>query len=213
MMSRMRDMLAEGLLLALPLGAAAYLLHKVFGILMKVVSPVAGLVPHGHWFGTVAVEVAAAIVLLLALLALGVFAKSRFGRRVAGTIERVVLSKIPFYLIFKNIAADLTNVESDTDLRPALVPVDGDAGLGFLVGGSAGAAMFTAFLPSAPGAATGSVVMVPHARVQLLDVQTGGAMRTMKQRGLGLQALARAQPTNVASASSDDVTPAQRRTA
>ena len=51
--------------------------------------------------------------------------------------------------------------------------------------------MFTAFIPSAPGAATGSVVLVPGSRVQMLDGDTMKAMRSMKQRGLGLQALLR----------------------
>jgi uncharacterized membrane protein len=136
--------------------------------------------------------------LLLVLLVLGVFARSTLGRRLAASIERVVLSKIPGYLVVKNIAADLTNVEGESELRPALVTFDDNAVLGFVVEESADGAMFTVFLPSAPGAATGSVVLVPRERVQLLDAETGRAMRAMKQRGLGLQALATQRLTAVA---------------
>ena len=53
--------------------------------------------------------------------------------------------------------------------------------------------MYTVFIPSAPSAATGSVVLMPKARVQLLDAPTMAAMRAMKQRGLGLQALNKAK--------------------
>ena len=51
----------------------------------------------------------------------------------ARTIEEVILSKVPFYLIIKNIVTDVTNTESATDLRPALVSFDHNAVLGFIV--------------------------------------------------------------------------------
>ncbi|HJW45231.1 MAG TPA: DUF502 domain-containing protein [Lysobacter sp.] len=187
---RLRDLLADGLLLALPLGAAAFLLVKVLGLLKKLLVPVAHLLPNGRLLGIAAIEIAAVFVLLLALLALGFFARSRLGRRLAGSIERVVLSKIPGYLVVKSIAADLTHDEGAYDLRPALVTFDDNAVLGFVVEEAADAAMFTVFLPGAPGAASGSVVLMPRERVQLLDADTGGAMRAMRQRGIGLQALA-----------------------
>ena len=190
-MNRVRDLLVDGLLLALPLGAAAYLLHKAIGVLSKLLIPVAHLLPNGRWFGIAAVELAAFVVLLLALLALGIFARSALGRNVAMTIENIVLSKIPGYLIAKTIVADLTSVETASDLRPALVSFDDNTVLGFIVEQTADSTMFTAFIPSAPGAATGSVVLVPGARVQLLDGDTKSVMRAMKQRGLSLQALLR----------------------
>jgi len=193
-MNRIRDLLADGLLLALPLGAAVYLLHKVIGLLSKLLVPVAHLLPNGRWFGIAAIELAALIVLLLALLLLGMFARSKLGRSIAMTIENVVLSKIPGYLVAKNIAADLTNSDTGSDMRPALVSFDDNTVLGFVVEQSADGSMLTAFLPSAPGAATGSVVLVPIARVQLLDGDTLKAMRAMKQRGMGLQALLRGVP-------------------
>ena len=160
-MNKIRDLLADGLLLALPLGAAAFLLHKVIGLLSKLLIPVAHLLPNGRWFGIAGIELAAFVALLLVLLLLGMFARSALGRRIASTIETVVLSKIPGYLIVKNIAADLTNVDTASDMRPALVSFDDNTVLGFIVEQSADGSMFTAFIPSAPGAATGSVVLVP----------------------------------------------------
>ena len=192
MKNKLRDLLVDGLLLALPLGAAAFLLHRVIGLLSKLLVPAAHLLPEGRWFGIAAIEMAALVVLLLALLILGVFARSPLGRRVAATIENVVLGKIPGYMIFKGIAADLSSDEGDSDLRPALVAFDDNAVLGFVVEESADAATFTVFVPSAPGAASGSVVLVPRERVRMLDASTSRARRTMKQRGLGLQELTRA---------------------
>jgi uncharacterized membrane protein len=196
-MRTLRDLLAEGLLLALPLGAAAFLLHRVIGLLSKLLAPAARLLPEGRWFGIAAVEIGAAITLLFALLALGVFARSALGRRVAETIENVVLSKIPGYQVIRGIAADLTGAEGDSGLRPALVTFDDNAVLGFIVEEFAGSPTITVFVPGAPGSASGSVTLVQRERVQALDVPTSRAMRAMKQRGIGLQELTHRQSLGV----------------
>jgi uncharacterized membrane protein len=177
------------LMLALPLGAAAYLLYKVIGLLSKLLMPATHLLPEGQWFGIAAVEIAALIVLLLALLLLGAFAHSAVGRRVVTSIETIVLGKIPGYLIIKTIASDLTNVKDESNLRAALITLDDNAMLGFVVERSADGAMTTVFIPGSPSAASGSVIVVPSERVRLLDVTAQNVMRAMRLRGLGLQAL------------------------
>jgi uncharacterized membrane protein len=188
-MRRLRDLLIDGALLALPLGAAAYLLFKVIVLLKKLLGPVAHLLPEGHLLGIAAVEIAAVVVLLLALVALGVFARSTPGRRIAETLEKVVLSKIPGYQIVKSIAADFAGSEGESGLRPALVSFDDNTVLGFIVEESAAGDRLTVFIPGAPSSGSGSVVLMPRERVQVLDVPTSGAMKSMKQRGLGLQQL------------------------
>lgn len=188
-MIKVRDLLAEGLLLALPLGAAAYLLHRVIGLLSGLLIPIAHLLPNGRWFSIAAIEILAFILLLIALVALGAFARSKLGRRINHVIEEVILSKVPFYLIVKNIITDVTNTETSTDLQPALVSFDDNSVIGFIVEESADHSMFTVFIPSAPSAASGSVMLMPKERVQILNTPTTEAMRAMKQRGLGLQAL------------------------
>jgi uncharacterized membrane protein len=186
---KLRDLFVDGLMLALPLGAAAYLLYKVIGLLSKLLMPVTHLLPEGQWFGVAAVEIAALIVLLLALLLLGAFAHSAVGRRVVTSIETIVLGKIPGYLIIKTIASDLTNVKDESNLRAALITLDDNAMLGFVVERSADGAMTTVFIPGSPSAASGSVIVVPSERVRLLDVTAQNVMRAMRLRGLGLQAL------------------------
>ena len=81
-MVRIRDLLAEGLLLALPLGALLYLLHKTVGVLKQLLVPVAHLLPNGSWIGIAAIEIAAVLLLLIALVMLGAFALSKLGRKV-----------------------------------------------------------------------------------------------------------------------------------
>jgi flagellar biosynthesis protein FliR len=55
-MKRLRELLLDGILLALPLGAAAFLLQKVIGLLARLLIPVAQLLPEGRWLGIAAVE-------------------------------------------------------------------------------------------------------------------------------------------------------------
>jgi uncharacterized membrane protein len=188
-MGRLRDLLIDGALLALPIGAAAYLLYKAIVLLKRLLAPVAHLLPEGHFFGIAAVEIAAFVVLLLALAALGVFAHSALGRRLGETLDKVVLSKFPGYQIVRSITADFAGSDGESGFRPALVSFDDNTALGFIVEESAAGDWLTVFIPGAPASGSGSVVLVPRERVQVLEVPTAGAMKSMKQRGLGLQQL------------------------
>jgi uncharacterized membrane protein len=192
MMNRLRDLLVDGVMLALPLGIAAFLLRRVVSALISVMAPVAHLLPQGRWFGIAALELAALALALLGLLALGAFARSATGRRLVATLESVVLGKFPGYMMMKSIAADFGGAQSDKGLEPALVSFDDNTVLGYIVEGTGSAGPLTVFVPSAPSAGSGSVVMVPRERVQRLDVPSNSVRQTMKQRGVGLQELTRA---------------------
>lgn len=185
-MKRLRDLLVDGLLLALPLAAAGFLLREAIGHLVRLLAPVKELLPPGHLWGVVALELAAIVALVLMLLALGLFARSTVGRKLAHWLENVVLSKLPGYMIFKSIAAGFTETEHDTGLQPALVSFDDNQVLGFVVEQDPATDRVAVFLPGAPSPGGGNVVVVPAARVQLLDAPLGVARRSMKQRGLGL---------------------------
>ena len=73
---------------------------------------------------------------------------------------------------------------------PALISFDDNQVLGFVVEHDAATDRMVVFLPGAPGAGAGSVVVVPVARVQWLEAPLGAARRAMKQRGFGLLDLA-----------------------
>ena len=192
-MKRLRELLLDGILVALPLGAAAFLLHKVVGLLARLLIPIAHLLPEGRWLGIAALEIAAGVVLLVALLVLGAFARTAISRRMVETLEGVLLGKLPGYMMMKSLATDFTNAESDNALRPALVSFDDNTVLGFIVEGEPAGDLVTVFVPGAPSSSSGSVVLVPGSRVRALDVPTGSAMKSMKQRGLGLQEIAQAK--------------------
>ena len=184
--NKLRDLLIDGVLMTLPLAAMAYLVHKVVLLLVTLLKPAAHLLPPGHWFGVAAIDIAALVLLTLALLGMGVFSRSKAGRHVAETLERLVLSKVPGYLMIKSIAADFSSGEHDEGLQPVLVSFDDNQVLGFMIEKDDAGDRVTVFLPGSPSPAGGNVVVVPGARVQLLDASLGQTRRAMKQRGLGL---------------------------
>ncbi len=186
LMNKLRDLLIDGVLMTLPLAAAAYLVHKVVLLLVTLLKPAAHLLPPGHWFGVAAIDIAALVLLTLALLGMGVFSRSKAGHRVAETLEQLVLSKVPGYLMVKSIAADFSSDEHDEGLQPVLVSFDDNQVLGFMIEKDDASDRVTVFLPGSPSPAGGNVVVVPGARVQLLDASLGQTRRAMKQRGLGL---------------------------
>jgi uncharacterized membrane protein len=196
-MNKLRDLLIDGVLMTLPLAAVAYLVHKVVLLLAKLLQPTAHLLPPGHWFGVAAIDLAALVLLMLALLGMGVFSRSKAGRRVAVTLEQLVLSKVPGYLMIKSIAADFSSVEQDEGLRPVLVSFDDNQVLGFMIEKDDAGDRVTVFLPGSPSPAAGNVVVVPSARVQLLDASLGLSRRAMKQRGLGLLQLTTKMPASL----------------
>ena len=108
------------------------------------------------------------------------------------TLESVVLGKFPGYMMMKSIAADFGGAQTDKDLQPALVSFDDNTVLGYIVEDTGSAGPLTVFVPGAPSAGSGSVVMVPRERVQVLSVPSSAVRHTMKQRGMGLQELTRA---------------------
>lgn len=192
-MSRLRDLLVDGILLALPLGAAAYLLYKAIILLKSLLVPVAHLLPAGHFLGIAAIEIAAIVVLLLVLVVLGVFARSPLGRSIGDAIEKVVLSKFPGYQVVKSIATGFSDSRDETALRAALVSFDDNTVLGLIVEESTAGDRYTVFVPGSPGSGAGNVMLVARERVQVLDVSASGVAKAMKQRGVGLQLLATEQ--------------------
>jgi uncharacterized membrane protein len=191
-MTRLRDNFVDGLLLALPIIVAVYVLARTIALIVKVLSPLTRLVPEGHWLGVVVVDVVATATLVLAIVALGAFARSAMGHWVSQTLERVVLNKIPGFPLFKSLATGFASESHDQGLIAALITFDDNMALGFVVEWPTDeSGLVTVFIPSAPTPAAGNVVLVPRTRVTLLDVSTSAAIGTVVRLGLGLEELIR----------------------
>jgi uncharacterized membrane protein len=188
-MNKLRDLIVDGLFLALPVGFGAFLAYKLVGKLGVLIAPANYFTPEAGWAKFIAVEAAALLVLIILLLLLGLFSRSRPGRRLVQTIEAIVLSKVPGYMILKTIAADVVHEDDEEELRPAIVRDGIKTVLGLIVEQSQDGSTYTVFLPTSPGAMSGNVTVFPKESVQILGVSAKEAIRVLKMRGLGLQAL------------------------
>ena len=184
----LREVIIDGLLLAIPLVVLGLLLGHVIELLRKALAPVAALAPQGRIVGIALVDLLAIAALLVGLVLVGLFARSNVGRRTAHAIEQLVLRKIPGFLLFRAIAAGFSSTEKEAGFKPALIEFDDHAELGFIVEDNQTAENVVVFLPSAPTPAAGSVVVVPRARIRLLDMPAGAAIKSITGLGLGLQA-------------------------
>jgi uncharacterized membrane protein len=187
---RLRDLAIDGLLLALPIVVVIIVVGKLVGQIARLFEPVANQMPQGRWFGIAAVDLAAVLALILALIIVGAFTKTRLGKRATDFVERIVLRKIPGYLMFKSVAAGFSSEERETGLKVAIVALDDNSFLGFVMEEArAPDFMVTVFVPSSPTPISGSVVLVQASRVTLVDVPVAAALQCMSRLGLGLQKL------------------------
>lgn len=199
-MRRFRDLMIDGLLIALPIGVVLYLLYRVVKSLGRALHPIAAMVPQQHVFGLVALaDVLAVLVLMVALAALGLFAHSPFGRKLQQSLERQVMRKIPGYLLFKSMAAGVTGHPDakDDEWLPVLVAFDDNTVLGFLVERPlTGHGLATVYVPSAPTPAAGATLLVEWSRVTIIDASFGNAMSSVIRMGMGTQELIGAGPAD-----------------
>ncbi len=192
-MKRLRDLLIEGALLAVPLVLLALIAVQAVRFVAAVSVPLAARFPEQTVIGVALSELLLVAVLLLCLLALGMFRRSVLGRWWDRKVERLVLSKVPGFMLLKSIANGVTGkAEGDRQVLPVLVALDDQTVLAFLIEQSATAHdLCTVFVPSAPTPAAGTVMLVESHRVRRLDVPLGTAMATVTGLGLGTQALLR----------------------
>lgn len=195
-MKRLRDLLIDGVLLGLPLALLVLVAMQVWKVLARITAPLAARFPDIGVAGLAASELLIALAAVLLLFALGWARRSRGGRWVAGRVERLVLSKLPGFVLLKGMAAGFTGDKSSGEgIVPVLVDLDDNTLVAFLIEEAATSqGLCTVFVPSAPTPAAGTVMLVAAQRVRRLDVTLGAAMATVTGLGLGTQALIAAAP-------------------
>jgi uncharacterized membrane protein len=187
--SRLRDLLIDGLLLALPLVAIGLLVQKLVDLVAHLLTPVANLFP-GHYLGVAGIDLAAFALLVVLMVLIGVFARSGPGAKTSQLLERWVLRKIPGFLLFKAVAVGFSSEERDAGMTPALIAFDDHVELGFVVEPADGPeGLVTVFVPGAPAPTSGAVVLVAASRVTLLGASVNKTMHAVSRLGLGTQQL------------------------
>lgn len=172
-----------GVLVLVPVLAVLYILNTLLGAVKKAVDPIALAFPGTFFEHFIVREFLAVFAVLLICFALGVIVQTGAGHTFGRLVEDALLAKLPGYTFFKRVTGTVSGADS-TFGRPVLVRFDDNAQFGFLIDEGKEA---TVFLPSPPGVAAGSIVVVALERVQRLDVKPTVFIQSLSRWGFESQ--------------------------
>jgi uncharacterized membrane protein len=176
-----RRTILGGVFILLPILGAVYLLSGFVRGVQKILAPIAGYVPGPA--GLIGKEVLAVILVAALCFVLGLAVETRIGRTLARFAEGSILIKLPGYTFFKRLVGNFAGAEKSF-AKPVLVQFDDSAQFGFLIDDAEQA---TVFVPSSPGVAAGTVVVVSRARVRELDVSAQEMLQSLTKWGFESQ--------------------------
>lgn len=188
---RMRPLtttLIGGLVFLLPMIVVLVVVGHALQIAIQAVTPLVQFVP-GAKAGGIALITLAAVLLLLALCyGAGVLARGAFARSLSGRFEEKLTTVYPRYQVIKAMSQKLHDAVGQQVLRPVLLCLDDQQQLAYdierLNDGRA-----VVFVPGAPDAWSGNVLLVEASRLQPLAVDPTAVARAMQSMGHGLAGL------------------------
>ena len=172
--------LLTGLLLVVPLYLAVLLLLKALGSLVRLVQPIALLLPR--W--SHAEDVLALLILLLLCFLVGVAMRTVGGRLFRERIEGSVLVKIPGYILLRSLTKQLAGESQENVWRPALAEIE-DALVPAFIIEEFEDGRYTIFVPSSPSPFTGAVYILGRERVHLIDASLAQTVQAVSRWGSG----------------------------
>jgi uncharacterized membrane protein len=176
----MMSALLTGLLLVVPLYLAVLLLLKALGSLVRLVQPIALLLPR--W--SHAEDVLALLILLLLCFLVGVAMRTVGGRLFRERIEGSVLVKIPGYILLRSLTKQLAGESQENVWRPALAEIE-DALVPAFIIEEFEDGRYTIFVPSSPSPFTGAVYILGRERVHLIDASLAQTVQAVSRWGSG----------------------------
>lgn len=182
-----------GIVFLLPVGIVLIVLGKLLGYSRRI-----GDAVHDSLFPEAEGNLVPLLISILALLgiafAAGAFARTRLGLRTFGRLEDLVLARLPAYTILRRTIGDMAGGAahlSDRDETSVVrVRFDDHVALGFLVERRPDGTAIV-FLPGAPSALSGSVVLVEADRLTETELSPGEVMSAMRRLGAGIAAKGR----------------------
>ena len=180
--------LIGGVVFLLPLVVVLVVLGQGLALAAHAVQPVVALLPFQNVGGIAMVSIAALLLLLLICFGAGLIARAAAGRAFAERFEDRLQTLYPRYSVIKAMSQGLHGALGKQVLRPVLVHGDEVQQVAFdierLDDGRA-----VLYLPGAPDAWSGSVVVVAAERIEPLEVDSVDIAKAMQGMGLGLAAL------------------------
>jgi len=205
LVAHLRRQLLHGVALVLPLLITAWLLELLFRLIDERIGPHVGAllermgVPGlDHGIGRFAVPLVGALLTLLFVYLLGLFAGNMVGKRIVSMIERAIL-RVPLVKGIYGSARQLLDAFTTTGSRAFSkvvlleYPRPGTWALGFVTatdphhiptGAAEPIVTVPVFLPTTPNPTSGWMVFVPRSDLMELDMTIDEAMKLVVSGGI-----------------------------
>ena len=159
-----------GLLFLFPLMVIGALLGYVYNIVIAIYEPLRELIPVDTATGVALLFMIAVLILLLMCFICGLLARRAIARKFSRTIEKQLMTVFPKYTVYKDlIAGNIGGDEHAPTLLPVSVRFDDYCRLAFEAERLSDGRVVV-YLPGAPDAWSGCVVLVADDRVERLDI-------------------------------------------
>ncbi len=173
--------LIEGAIVLIPVATIVLLVVGIIHHLREVAEPLVGRIIHPM--------LAAAILLVLLVLAVGLLVRSAVGRWVQHRLERLLFERVPGYKLAKAVATDQIFVGGGAQsIRPALATIE-EGQCPALVMDEFADGRFLVFVPASPAPMTGALYIFTADKVEILDVPLLSFVHTISSWGLGMREL------------------------
>jgi len=182
--------LVGGLLVLVPLYLAVLLLLKAMASLVKIVAPLAKLLPA--WFP--AADALSLVLVLLVAFLVGAALRTQFGRGFRERIERSFFERIPGYAVIRSLTQQLAGQGKESVWKPALAEIEEALVPAFIIE-EHDDGRFTVFVPSVPTPLAGAVYVLTPERVHPLDIPFTQAVKPISRWGSGCKELVAAMKT------------------
>ncbi len=176
--------LARGLLIVVPVYFAGLLLLKGMSSVVKLVRPLAQLLPD--W---VPADQFLSLLLVLAIcVAVGASVGTRIGRGVRNWIEKNVFERIPGYGLIRSLTQQVAGQSMESTWKAALIEIEEALVPAFVIE-ELEDGRYTVFVPSIPTPFAGAVYILDRQRVHPVHVPFTDAVRVVSRWGSGAKDL------------------------
>jgi uncharacterized membrane protein len=175
-----------GLLVIVPVVAVALLVGRMLARLFGALAPLASFLP-GRFFLR---EIASLAIVLAVCFFAGLVVQTTLGRALRAWLERR-LEAVPGFALIRSLARRVAGEEEGSRFQVALAEIEDALVPAFLIE-EHDDGTYTVFVPAVPTPATGSLYILPRARVHPVDVPFRKAVTVFTRFGEGTGELYRA---------------------
>jgi len=176
--------LFAGFLIVVPIYLSVLLLLKAMKSVVRLVRPVALLLPE-----SVPAEMLLSLLLVLVICFLiGVGIRTRKGGMVREWLEKSLFERIPGYALIRSLTQQLAGSSHERIWKPAFVEIEEALVPAFIIEEFEDG-RYTVFVPSIPTPLAGAVYILDRKRVHPLDVPFTAALKTISKWGSGSREL------------------------